>query len=244
MLPSQAKKLAMDCKFLRGRYADWQRITYQPAIEQHLPGELRAFLPAGARVLDIGCNQGSNCLSLAEAGFLVSGIDINAEAIRQAQERAEHRGLTPAANIKVADAVEEPLDSYDAVMLIRTLTCIPDQGDWLQLVRQAWGAVVPAGLLYVHDFLKVADSEVYRTRYLDGVARGWREGNFQVTDPQGAPLFVAHHHDEPDVSRIQAQGETLVYREHSSLSMNGNPCRMFVYLGRKPRKSDPGCEAR
>lgn len=220
------------------RYTDWRRISYQPAIAEHAPEDLLPLLPASARVLEIGCNDGSVGLRLAKAGYHVLGVDLNEEAIEVARQKARELRLEHVAQFLAADALQEELGTHDATLLIRALTCFPDEDDWVKLLDSAWATVVPDGLLYVHDFRKDAESPVYRPRYEDGAARGWRDGNFLVWDRDGAPLFVAHHHNDHDIQRIQAARETVVLREHPSLSMNGNPCRMFVYIGRKPRPAN------
>jgi 2-polyprenyl-6-hydroxyphenyl methylase/3-demethylubiquinone-9 3-methyltransferase len=45
-------------------------------------------LPAGVRVLDVGCGSGWFSAALSEAGFSVSGVDVAAEALRRARLRA------------------------------------------------------------------------------------------------------------------------------------------------------------
>jgi SAM-dependent methyltransferase len=218
-------------------YDVWRRITYQPAIDHHLPEELLPRLPERASVLDIGCHDGAVCMFLAAEGFTADGVDINANAIQRAVAAAMARGLDGRTNFSVADAVEQPLAPRDAVTLIRVLTCVPDEEDWHRMLRHAWSAVRPGGLLYVHEFLRMEDSPVYSQRYKDGLAKGWRVGNFLAVDRNGDDIFIAHHHDHRELELIADAGETLVMRQHSSVSMNGNPCRMFIYVGRKPLSS-------
>ncbi|HEX4034184.1 MAG TPA: class I SAM-dependent methyltransferase [Solirubrobacteraceae bacterium] len=45
-------------------------------------------LPAGVRVLDVGCGSGWFSAALSEAGFAVTGVDVAAEALRRARLRA------------------------------------------------------------------------------------------------------------------------------------------------------------
>jgi len=44
-------------------------------------------LPAGVRVLDVGCGNGWFSAALNEAGFSVTGVDVAAEALRRARLR-------------------------------------------------------------------------------------------------------------------------------------------------------------
>ncbi|MEV4943892.1 class I SAM-dependent methyltransferase [Streptomyces zaomyceticus] len=54
----------------------------------------RGLLPAGARVLDLGCGPGRNALYLASLGHRVDAVDLSATAIRWAEERAARTGTT------------------------------------------------------------------------------------------------------------------------------------------------------
>ena len=62
----------------------------------------------GDKVLFLGCGAGHTLLALARRGFDVSGIDISAEAIAWAREKAAEAGL--AAVLSVGDVVT--LDRY------------------------------------------------------------------------------------------------------------------------------------
>ena len=60
------------------------------------PPELYEFIqthPAG-RALDLGCGTGTNCLTLAEAGWQTTGVDLAWKALRKARTRFTARGLS------------------------------------------------------------------------------------------------------------------------------------------------------
>jgi hypothetical protein len=90
-----------------------------------------------------------------------------------------------------------------------------------------------SGLIYIHDFLMSPELSNYGQRYSEGSARGWRPGNFLVKAPSGSELFVAHHHSDEEVQEITIPYDTLHFQIHHSLSMNGNECKMFQFIGRK-----------
>lgn len=213
---------------------DWTRIVYQPAIADLPPVPVLQHVPRGGSVLDIGCNKGSNALYLAQHGFRVLGIDIHCAAIEAARIRAREIGASGSVEFRVADVLEEPFtDQFDVVMLIRVLTCFAEASEWNALLRRTTQLLKPRGYLYVHDFLAAPDIEAYRMRYEAGATLGWRTGNFEVKDSKGNHMFIAHHHSDVEVASIMAGYESLRYRSHESLSMNGNRCRMFEVLGRK-----------
>ncbi len=73
-------------RYQRGRTPWDTRIT---------PPEVLSFIkttPAG-RALDLGCGTGTNAITLARAGWRVTGIDFVAKAIRDAQRKARQEEL-------------------------------------------------------------------------------------------------------------------------------------------------------
>ncbi|WP_030693127.1 class I SAM-dependent methyltransferase [Streptomyces globisporus] len=52
----------------------------------------QGLLPAGGRVLDLGCGPGRNALYLASLGFEVTAVDLSPTAIAWAEERAAGAG--------------------------------------------------------------------------------------------------------------------------------------------------------
>ncbi|MGC1450187.1 MAG: class I SAM-dependent methyltransferase [Candidatus Sulfotelmatobacter sp.] len=211
----------------------WTRIDYQPAISNHSPLLVLQHVQPGSTVLDVGCNKGSDSLFLTGHGFRVLGIDINRTAIEEARIRAQELSVTASADFRVANILEEPFtDKFDVVLLIRVLTCFSEYSEWHAVLRRTVQLLKAHGYVYIHDFLASPEIEAYRVRYETGARLGWRAGNFQVNDSQGNQLFIAHHHSLDEVALITASYESLSYRSHESLSMNGNVCRMFEFLGR------------
>ena len=60
--------------------------------EEHL-SILRAVLPEGGAVLDIGCGTGIEALQLVQDGYSVLGLDISPAMVRQAQTKAAAYGI-------------------------------------------------------------------------------------------------------------------------------------------------------
>lgn len=215
-----------------GSYTDWVTIDYAPAIPVRQPAALLPYLSPGARVLEVGANKGGAALYLAERGHNVVGIDINPDAVAVATEEAAKRGLSHRATFRVADALAEPCAAYDAVVLIRVLTCFSDRDSWRSLLDAVHRSLGPEGIVYIDDFAYEGDSEVYRERYAEGVRAGWRRGSFAVNDGSGGRLFVAHHHSDEELQEVLAPYDELALTFESTLSMSGNRCRMFKFLGR------------
>jgi cyclopropane fatty-acyl-phospholipid synthase-like methyltransferase len=105
--------------------------------------ELAQMLPAGARVLDLGCGAGVPASrQLVEEGFDVLGLDISQVQIERA------RRLVPTATFVQGDLVtwEAEPASFDAVVSLYTLIHVPleDQRNLLPRIRR-W--LHPGGFL-------------------------------------------------------------------------------------------------
>lgn len=72
------------------------------------------FITPGSSILELGCSKGLNGLHLASMGYLYKGLDISAEAIREARFLAKSQNSK--AEFEEADFMSSELDSqYDAI---------------------------------------------------------------------------------------------------------------------------------
>lgn len=95
---------------------------------------LRAHVPAGMRVLDVGCGAGEFAAALAAGGALVTGIDVAREPLRRAAARA------PALDLHLVEAEPPswplPDGGYDVVWAGEVLEHVADTAAWLSEVRR------------------------------------------------------------------------------------------------------------
>jgi 2-polyprenyl-3-methyl-5-hydroxy-6-metoxy-1,4-benzoquinol methylase len=102
---------------------------------------LLAHVGPGQRVLDVGCGEGQFASALAQAGAVVTGIDVACEPLRRAGERdpgLDLRLFAPAGPWSLRDA------SFDVVWAGEVIEHVADTAAWLSEVRRV---LVPAGLL-------------------------------------------------------------------------------------------------
>ena len=116
-----------------------------PAKDEYAPwlAELRARLPAGGSVLDLGCGNGVPVArSLAAAGYQVTGVDISDVQVERA------RRLVPAGTFIRADAtvIEFPPRSFDAIVCLYSLIHMPLAAQ-PGLLRRTAGWLRPTGWL-------------------------------------------------------------------------------------------------
>ena len=82
---------------------------FRPGFPGSFYDRIERFLPlAGAHVLDVGTGPGTVALELARRGSTVVGLDIAANQIRAARERAEQQGLAEHCRFLVGVAEELP----------------------------------------------------------------------------------------------------------------------------------------
>jgi SAM-dependent methyltransferase len=96
---------------------DEEDFTHATGAEVALLGELLE-LPAGARVLDVGCGTGRHAVPLAALGWEVTGVDLSPAMLTHAAARAEEAGV--ALELVTADARHLPahLGPFDAAICL------------------------------------------------------------------------------------------------------------------------------
>lgn len=94
------------------------RYSFTKGTEQEIAFLLDLLaLPAGARVLDVGCGPGRHSVALARAGITVIGVDISRKFLDIAAEAARDAGV--GAGFFEVDARQMPFDGeFDAVISI------------------------------------------------------------------------------------------------------------------------------
>jgi len=110
----------------------------------------------GKRVLDIGCGTGLLSMKLAKQGAQVTGIDLSADMLVVAEERAQSLSL-PVQFIEQPMQQLEGFADYDiAVIAIDSLNYLPNREDVLSTFRQIYSALAVGGKLIfdVHSTFK------------------------------------------------------------------------------------------
>ncbi|MFA8436707.1 MAG: methyltransferase domain-containing protein [Marinifilaceae bacterium] len=110
-------------------------------------------LPAGSKLLDLGCGPGLYSEQFHGQGFEVTGIDFSANSIRYAREQAE------ASNWPIEYICQDYLsinytEEFDVITLIYGDLCVLSNEDRSKLLKKVWKALKPGGHLICDVFTK------------------------------------------------------------------------------------------
>ena len=105
------------------------------------------------RAIDIGCGTGTNVLTLARAGWKVTGVDFAPRAIKLAKQKTARAGIQAELAVKDAtrlDGIDGPFD------LAFDLGCfhVISQAGRSQYLQQLDRVLAPGGFWLMYGFLK------------------------------------------------------------------------------------------
>lgn len=112
---------------------------------------LRGRIAPGMRVLDAGCGRGRNLVYLLRAGFDVSAIDADPEAVAEVRALAARLApRLPASNIRVerVEAMTVHDGAVDVIISSAVLHFAHDHAHFDSMVHRMWRALAPGGLLF------------------------------------------------------------------------------------------------
>jgi len=169
---------------LGARFSEWAaRIEGEP-LERFL-GELCDRLPAGARVLDLGCGDGAKTKRLAER-FDVVGVDLSAEQVRLARA-----AVSPATFVQ-RDFMEldVPPASLDAVTAFYSFMHVP-RDEHPPLLARVYEWLKPGGLFLAPLSTLGGPDRVENWLGVDMFFSGWdAETNSRIVRDAGFDVLV------------------------------------------------------
>ena len=133
---------------MRDQRAYWDREAGRKTFTHPLdPDWLDTFIPQAARVLDYGCGYGRSLAELVSLGYSdVVGMDPSPAMVERG------RRTFPGLDLRVIEALPtaEADASFDAVLLLAVLTCIPGDRDQDAVMGEVRRLLRPGGTLLLH----------------------------------------------------------------------------------------------
>lgn len=132
---------------------------YQHRLDAAMAWVDQLAMPAGTRVLDLGCGAGLTAVALAQRGFLVTGLDSADAMLKIARRAAIEAGVKDRIKLGTADAhhLTQPNGSF---RLVIALGLVP----WLHTPSQAISEI--ARVLSLDGYLIVSADNRWRLTYL------------------------------------------------------------------------------
>jgi SAM-dependent methyltransferase len=112
-------------------------------IENHEPG----------RAIDIGCGTGTNVITLANAGWRVTGIDFAPRAIKLAKQKASKAGVQAELLVRDATTLAGINGPYDLAFDLGCFHGIQQKGR-AKYLEQLHRILAPGGFWLTYSFLK------------------------------------------------------------------------------------------
>jgi tellurite methyltransferase len=112
---------------------------------------LRGRIPVGSRILDAGCGSGRNIRYLLDAGFDVSAVDNDVNAISEVMlSAADLNASLPPTNFRrePVEALSFPDASMDVVLSVAVLHFASSEEHFAAMVESMWRVLKPGGLFF------------------------------------------------------------------------------------------------
>ncbi|HLO32510.1 MAG TPA: class I SAM-dependent methyltransferase [Anaerolineales bacterium] len=119
------------------------------------PPELLEFLQKHkpGRVIDIGCGTGTNVITLARAGWRVTGVDFAPRAIKLAKQKLAQAGVRAELSVRDATKLEGIDGPFDFAFDLGCFHTIPHPGK-TKYLEQLDRILAPNGFWLMYGFLK------------------------------------------------------------------------------------------
>lgn len=233
---------------MRDAAEDWRRFDARTIPSKDATPHLDRFL-AGVQesmsvsrplaLLDVGCGSGRLGRRLYDQGFSVLGVDVNADAVRFAEELAVPADATGrslrfvAGNFAADDSPRIDGGPFDVVVCQLVISIIGDVGRRTNLLRHVRGHLRSGGWLYV-SASGVSDTinAGYARLYAEDIHLTGERHSYLSRDQRGEVLYMTHHFTTDELVRqLAAEGfdQISVTTEKEASSRRPDEAAYFHY---------------
>lgn len=170
----------------------------------------------GKKILEIGCGTGSSTVALAEQGADVTGIDLDADALKVAEERKKLYALDIKLEYMNAADVHKnyPKGTFDFIIFFATIEHMIHEERMIAM-KETWDLLSPGGLWVVLETPN-------RLWYFDGHTSGlpffqWLPDDLAIKYSKYSPrdefASVYRKYDDKEMLHFLRRGRGLSYHE-------------------------------
>ena len=203
----------------------WGAVAYQKKFAHPLLiDEFEKHVNPESPILDYGCGYGRSIRELHARGFAnLFGVDYSSGMIGRARKE------NPFARYVRNSGSDIPFSdsSFDAVLLLAVLTCIPDSNEQSRLFSELYRVLKDGGILYLSDLL-INSNRRNQGRYKRFEPKYECYGVFELEE--GATL---RHHTREYLERLASSFKTIYQQEFQVETMNGHKSRAIRMIFRK-----------
>jgi len=204
----------------------WDRVAEEKTFTHVLPEEWLVSMRPDMRILDYGCGYGRMLRVLADRGCRNS---IGYDSSRRMIDRATRENPDLSFRHLLQLPLPEPDSSFDLILLLAVLTCMPDDASHEMLIEELSRVLRPGGRLLLSDAPLQTDERNLR-RYAEALPVVGTNGVFRTED--GATL----RHYEPERIFTLLAGLIIEETRWATLTtMNGHPTIVLQISAQKPQ---------
>jgi SAM-dependent methyltransferase len=209
-------------KDLNNQTSYWDSVASDKTFTHPVDMEkFSSFVQPDKRILDYGCGYGRICEALWAKGYReIVGFDTSQAMIKRG--KSDH----PRLHLQVFPTEIED-SSFDAIILMAVLTCIPENDAQKSLISDIHRMLRPGGIVFISDYWLQRDDR-NRQRYDDAKDKYETYGIFELSE--GA---IFRHHERQWIEELMADFGTIDLIDIDVFTMNGHEARAFQYFGRK-----------
>lgn len=228
---------------------EWTRIERHPVEFEINMRYIKRYLKYGDKILDIGGGPGRYSLSLAEAGYDVTLLDLSQANIDLAAKKALESGLnlkTLCADARTADTLID--EKFDIVLLMGPLYHLPDEADRIKAVNTAINLLKTGGMLFTAFISSSSMVLYYLVRNPSAILNENEKHFFDIfmkSQDFSGVAFTQNHFISPDgveyfmsrfpIKKLHILGSEgiLSLRENELLDQPGEVLKAWIDLAEK-----------